>query len=80
MRYSSSHDPIDDHGGQPLVLMVFDDPLVETRFLGVVRSEIAGTKVKLLLWVSSRDVLEKHGPLGPAWRNADTMEPARAFE
>ncbi len=79
LRYYSSHNPVDDHGVQPLVLMVFDDPLVEARFLGVARSEIARTKVQLPLWVSSRDVLKMHGPLGPAWRNPDTMGPAPVF-
>ena len=79
IRYYSSHDPVDDHGAQPLVLMVFDDPLVEARFLGVARSELAMTRVDVPLWVSHREALREHGPLGPVWRNPKTLQPARAF-
>ena len=80
LRYFSSHDPVDDHGVQPLVLMVFDDPLVEARFLGVARSELEMTRVDVPLWVSHREVLEGNGPLGPAWRNPEILEVACAFE
>ena len=79
LRYYSSHYPADDHGAQPLVLMVFDDALVEARFLGVARSEMATKRIKLPLWVSHRQALEERGPLGLAWRNPDKLEPARAF-
>ncbi len=80
LRYFSSHDPVDDHGVQPLVLMVFDDPLVEARFLGVARSELEMTRVDVPLWVSHREALEENGPLGPAWRNPEILEVACAFE
>ena len=79
LRYFSSHDPVDDHGAQPLVLMVFDDHLVEARFLGVTRRELPNKRIKLPLWVSHREALEEHGPLGPAWRNPEEFEPMRAF-
>ena len=80
LRYYSSKQPLDDHGAQPLVLMVFDDPLVEARFLGVARSELEMTRVDVPLWVSHREVLEENGPLGPAWRNPEILEVACAFE
>ena len=67
LRYYSLKQPLDDQGAQPLVLMVFDDPLVEARFLGVARSEMARDGVAVPLWVSHREALEMHGPLGAAW-------------
>ena len=47
--YYSSNRPAHDHGVQPKVLIVFDDPLVEARFHQVTRSEIARAKVQLPL-------------------------------
>lgn len=79
LRYFSSTQPLDDHGAQPLVLILFDDPLVEARFHAVARSELARARVKVPLWVSHREALERVGPLGPAWRNPDVLEPACAF-
>ena len=79
LRYYSTDKPVDDHGAQPVVLIVFDDPLVEARFLGVARSEMARGRVKVPLWVSYREALEKVGPLGAAWRNPDALEPTYAF-
>ena len=79
LRYYSTDEPTDDHGAQPVVLIVFDDPLVEVRFLGVARSEIASGRVKVPLWVSYREALEKVGPPGTAWRNPDALEPTYAF-
>ena len=79
LRYYSSRQPLDDHGVQPLLLMVFDDPLVEARFLSVARSEMAKAGVEVPLWVSYREALEKHGPLGPAWRSPDALEPTCAL-
>ncbi len=80
LRYYSSDKPVEDHGAQPMVLMVFDDPLVEARFLGVARSELAKKRARLPLWVSHRQALEEHGPLGRAWRNPDTVEATLAFD
>lgn len=79
LRYYSSHKPTDDHGAQPLVLMVFDDPLVEARFLGVARFEMTRMRVDVPVWVSNRKALEQQGPLGLAWRNPDVLEPLSAF-
>ncbi len=79
LRYYSSNRPIHDHGVQPKVLIVFDDPLVEARFHSVARAEMARTGVDLPLWVSHTEALEKVGPLGPAWRNPDVLVPSLAF-
>ena len=79
LRYYSSFDPLDDHGAYPLVLIVFDDMLVESRFHSVARREMKRTGVKLPLWVSHKEMIEKEGPLGKAWRNPDYLEFTNAF-
>ena len=79
LRYYSTRHPVDDHGAQPVLLIVFDDELVAARFLGVARGETARTRVKLPLWVSHREMLEKAGPLGKAWRAPSLLEPAYVF-
>lgn len=79
LRYYSTHNPTDDHGAYPVVLIVFDDVLVESRFLGVARKEMARTRIDLPLWVSHREVLEREGPLGKAWRSPDVLEATYAF-
>ena len=79
LRYYASHRPIDDHGAQPSVLVVFDDDLAETHFLRVAREEMARTRVHLPLWVSHTSLLERVGPLGPAWRTPDGSETTHAF-
>ncbi len=79
LRYYSSSQPLDDHGHRPLVLVVFDDSLAETNFLGVARREMERTGASLPLWVSFRERVEKVGPLGVAWRNPDVLEPRRVF-
>ena len=76
LRYYASNQPLDDHGHRPLVLVVFDDPLAEANFLDVARSEMERTGVKLPLWASYRERLEKVGPLGLAWRNPNVLEPS----
>ena len=77
--YYSSYDPQDDHGAQPTVLIVFDDPLVEANFLGVAHREMGRTRVNISFWAYYREVLEKAGPLGPVWRNLDAIKPTFAF-
>ena len=79
LRYYSTHNPTDDHGAYPAVLIVFDDVLVESRFLGVAGKEMARTRVDLPLWVSHKEALEKEGPLGKAWRSPDVLEATYAF-
>ena len=79
LRYYSSNRPLDDHGHRPLVLVVFDDYLAEGNFLGVARRDMERARVNVLLWVSYREILERVGPLGKAWRNPDVLEPSYAF-
>ena len=79
LRYYSTRHPVDDHGTQPVLLIVFDDELAAARFLGVARGETARTRVDLPLWVSNRRLLDKTGPLGNAWKAPDLPEPAYAF-
>ena len=79
LRYYSSTRPLEDHGERPLALIVFEDPLAEANFLGVARREMERLKVRLPLWVSHRDALEKAGPLGEAWRSPDVLEAVRIF-
>ena len=79
LRYYSSNRPLEDHGERPLVLIVFEDSLAEANFLGVAQKEMERFKVRLPLWISHRDALERVGPLGKAWRNPDVLEPVRIF-
>ena len=79
LRYYSTQNPQEDHGVWPLVLIVFDDHLVEANFLSVARREIKKTGVELPLWVSHKEKIEKLGPLGRAWRNPDCLEYTDAF-
>ena len=67
LRYYSSHRPADDHGHRPLVLVVFEDPVVPAHFLEVARREMLRVRVPLPLLASHRELLEREGPLGPAW-------------
>ena len=67
LRYYSSHRPADDHGHRPLVPVVFDDPVAPTHFLEVARREMARVRVMLPLLASHSELVEREGPLGPAW-------------
>ena len=79
LRYYSSHRPTDDHGSQPIVLVVFEDEIVQTHFLRVARDEMERTGVTVPLRVSHRSLLERVGPLGRAWRAPVGSEPGYAF-
>ena len=79
LRYYASHRPTDDHGSQPIVLVVFEEEIVLTHFLRVARDEMARTGVSVPLGVSHRSLLEKVGPLGRAWRSMDEEEPTYSF-
>ncbi|MCY4528246.1 MAG: MarR family winged helix-turn-helix transcriptional regulator, partial [Chloroflexi bacterium] len=68
LRYYSSHRPTDDHGAQPVVLVVFQDELAATHFLRVAREEMDRTRVEVPLRVSHEAALDGPGPLGRAWR------------
>ena len=79
-RYYATQRPTDDHGVQPLVLIAFDDPLAADRFLRMLREQPWGDRERLPIRVSDRAVLERVGPLGRAWRSAQSSRPGRAFE
>ena len=79
LRYYSSHRPTDDHGSRPIVLVVFEDEIVQTHFLRVARDEMARTGVRVPLRISHRSLLERMGPLGRAWSAPDNPEPGYAF-
>ena len=76
LRYYSSHRPTDDHGTRPHVLIVFDDDLAATHFLGMAHEEAERTGVTVPLWVSHGEAIEELGPLGRAWRTPGDWEPA----
>ena len=74
LRYFSTRRPVDDHGAQPRLLVVFDDPLAAIQFLRVARAEMERTRVPVPLFVSDPDLVRRHGPLGAAWRTTDGWE------
>ncbi|MDE2837212.1 MAG: hypothetical protein OXL97_06845 [Chloroflexota bacterium] len=79
LRYFASARPGDDHAAQPIVLVVFENDLTATHFLRVARRETARSGVRVPLFVSNRELLERHGPLGPAWRIPGITEAVVAF-
>ena len=79
LRYYSSQRPIDDHGAQPVVLVVFHDELASTHFLRIAREEMARAGVEVPLLVSHRELVKLEGPLGRAWLTPGTTEPAQVF-
>ena len=68
LHYYSSHRPTDDHGEQPIVLVVFHDEMAQTHFLRAAGEEMERARVRVPLWVSHKTSLEELGPLGRAWR------------
>ena len=79
LRYFSTRRPIDDHGTLPSVLVVFEEELAAAQFLRVARGEMCTAGVEVPLWVSHRRVLERVGPLGPAWREIQSFKPETPF-
>ena len=79
LRYYAGRRPLDDHGVAPLVLVVFDDDIAASHFLRVAATEMRWAGVKVPLWVSQRDVLERLGPLGMAWQSPGQWEPSCPF-
>ncbi len=62
LRYYSSRQPLQDHGAQPLVLVLFEDPLAADHFRRVAQEATAGRGVDLPLNVSDRYELARVGP------------------
>ena len=79
LRYYSSQRPTDDHGARPDVLVVFDDDIAQTHFLRIAREETARAGIDLPLLVSHRELVEREGPLGRAWRRPGVPETGYAF-
>ena len=79
LAYYSSQRPTDDHGVQPVVLVVFEDEIAQAHFLRVAKAEMARTGVSLPLFVSHRELLEREGPLGMAWQGVGDAELGYAF-
>ena len=79
LRYYAASRPLDDHGVAPAVLVVFDDDLAAGHFLRVAADEMKRAGVRVPLWVSHRNALERTGPLGAAWQAPDRREPSCPF-
>ena len=78
-RVDLTHNEEQYHGAQPAVLVVFDDDVAETHFLRIAKEEMDTAKVQVPLFVAPRNLLERVGPLGPAWRTPDRWEPIHPF-
>jgi len=79
LRYYATPRPTDDHGNQPLVLVVFDDDIALTHFLNVAASEMKRARVRVPLLASHRELVESAGPLGAAWIARGGDPPGYAF-
>ena len=79
LRYYASSRPTDDHGHQPMVLVVFDDPIAMTHFLEVAAREMERAGVRVPLLASNRELVMSVGPLGPAWIARSGDPPGYAF-
>ena len=79
LRYYATSRPTDDHGSQPLVLVVFDDPIALTHFLEVAAREMERARVRVPLLASHRELIESAGPLGRAWIGRGGDRPDFAF-
>ena len=74
LHYYSSRRPFDDHGVEPLILVVLEDELAAVHFLRVAQSEIGRAGVEVPLRVSHQSALERVGPLGPGWRSIEAEQ------
>ena len=79
LRYYSSDRPADDHGAQPVVLVVLRDDITATNFLRMARERMTQARVEMPLLVSHEGLLEREGPLGRAWCTPDGWEAVRAL-
>ncbi len=80
LRYYAGPKPTDDHGNQPLVLVVFDDDIALTHFLEVAGREMERAQVRVPLLASHRELVESAGPLGRAWISRSGDPPDYAFQ
>ena len=80
LRYYATSSPTGDHGHQPLVLVVFDDPIALTHFLEVAAREMERALVRVPLLASHLELLASAGPLGPAWIARGGDPPGYAFQ
>ena len=80
LRYYATPRPTDDHGAQPLVLVVFDDDIALTHFLTVAKAEMERARVRVPLLASHRELVESAGPQGRAWVGRSGDPPDYAFQ
>jgi len=80
LRYYAGSRPTDDHGNQPLVLVVFDDALALTHFLPVAAREMERARVRVPLLASHRELVLSAGPRGRAWAARSGDPPDYAFQ
>ena len=80
LRYYASNRPTDDHGNQPLTLVVFDDDIALTHFLAVAAREMERARVRVPLLASHRELVESAGPVGRAWVARSGDPPDYAFQ
>lgn len=79
IRYYSTHGPLDDHGAEPGVMVVFEDRVAQSRFLRAAREAMERADVQVPLLVSRLTLIEKHGPMGRVWFTISGGAPRRAF-
>ena len=79
LRYYATQRPLDDHGVRPVVLVVFDDDLAATHFLGLAASEMERARLDVPLGVSHPGLLQRQGPLGRAWLRPGQWEKSVAL-
>ena len=75
LKYYATRRPADDHGSAPHVFVVFNEEAAATGFLRVATKEMEREGASLPLLVSHRDLVERRGPLGRAWRTPGQWEP-----
>lgn len=71
IRYYSTRGPIDHHGAEPGVMVVFEDRVAQSRFLRAAREEMERADVQVPLLVSRLTLIERRGPLDRVWTSAD---------
>ena len=75
LRYYDTGRPVEDHGAQPALLVVFEDELAAGHFRRLAAEEIERAEVQVPLLVSDRRALEQSGALGSGWRAVEPLAP-----